>query len=502
MKKSIICTRSAIALLAVLLASQALIACGDDVGSTAVTTEAANTDADTGAVTEDQWVDHLPDDLTFNGAKVVINARYDDSDTAGAYLEVDAAEEIGEVLSDAIYTRNRAIEERLDVEISGFKGHNWQTYMEEIQRIRASVAAGDNAWQIVSGWGAYITPLALENCFYNLLDFEYLDTAQPWWNQSAVNGSQIGGGLYFLTGDISILTLLGGSWVLYANDSLCAQYDIEDIPQLVLDGKWTIDKMAEIVKDVASDLNGDSVMDENDQWGFLTPMGNPADMFYTGADIHQIVLQDGLPVYTPDESKVTALYEKIHPFFYGGTESGAMGIVDEAKTSSAFIAGNVLMTCYTLDSTRSAFRDMKDDFTVLPTPKFDEAQENYYTSAFNGVCLFGIPTDNTDPAPAAAVMEAMAAYNYSTVSDVYFEVCLQDKYARNDNSVKMLDIIKDNVYLDSEYMYREIFGGTVYTMRNLLNSKNIGVSSWFARNQKSIEKTIEKAVEQLEELTQ
>ncbi len=498
MKKANVFKRILIALLSTVFVLQTFTACGTETETSQTDTQQSaqtETAVETEEETKKLWIDNLSNDLTYGGMDIVINARYDDSDEAGAYLEIDAEEEIGEILHDAIYNRNCAIEERLDVKITGFKGHNWQTYNEEIQRIRTSVAAGDNAWQIISGWNAYITQLALENCFYNLVGMENLETSQPWWNQSVVNGTKINDKMYFLTGDINILTMLGGSFVLFQNDNLATQYGVEDIPQLVLDGKWTLDKMAEIVAGVANDSNGDGIMDENDEWGFVTPTGNPADMFYTGADIHQIVLENGLPVFAPAEEKVSALYEKIYPFFYGGETSGSLSLSDESVTLKSFTDGNALMTCITLDTIRSNMREMEDDYTVIPTPKFDEAQESYRTSSFNGVCVLGIPSDNPAPAPAAAVMEAMAAYSYNFITDVYFEACLQEKYARNSNSVQMLNIIKENIYLDCEYLYRNILGETAYTMRNLLASSNVGVASWYAKNTKTIETKIEKAIE-------
>ncbi len=447
------------------------------------------------------WIDNLPADLSFGGEEVVIHTRYDGSDTSGAYMEIDQTEESGEVLSDAVYNRNRALEDRLDVKISAFKGSGWEGYGSEVNRIRASIAAGDNAWQAVSGWSANITQLSLENCFQNLLSMQNLDLTQPWWNQSAVEGMQIGGGLYFATGDINFITMLGGSFVLYLNDRLAGQYDIENIPALVLDGKWTIDKMAEIVKGVKSDLNGDSVMDENDLWGFVTTRQNPSDMFYTGSNIHQIKMEDGLPVFVPAEEKVSALYDKIFPFFFGKEEASSLNLMDdETAVNNIFVSGNALMTSTTLGTTTKTFRDMEDDYTVLPAPKFDEAQDQHYTYAHNGICILGIPTDNPNPETAAAVLEAMAAYSYNTLSDMYFEVVLQDKFARNDNSVKMLEIIKDGVYLDCEYLYRNIFADTCMTMRNITQNQNTGVASWYAKNTKRIEKSIEDAIDKLSSL--
>lgn len=490
-------------LLAAVLLCGGLLACGDS-ADTSETQSTDTTASQTEAVTEtSMWIDNLPEELDFNGEEVIIHTRYDGSDTAQGYMEVDQTEETGEVLSDAIYLRNRAIEDRLNVTITAYKGSGWQDYGTEMQRIRSSIAAGNNAWQAISGWSNSITSLSLENCFQNLLTLENLDLTQPWWNQSCVEGMQIGGGLYFATGDINFITMLGGSFVLFVNDRLADQYDIEDIPELVLDGKWTIDKMAEIVKSVKNDVNGDSVMDENDLWGLVIPFHNPANLFYTASDIHQIKLEDGIPVFVSAEEKVSALYDKIYPFFYGGASASSLNLdVDETKVAEMFISGQALMTSTTLGTTATKFREMDDDYTVLPSPKFDEAQDAYYTYAQNGICIYGIPTDNPNPETMAAVMEAMAAYNYNTLTETYFKVILQDKFARNDNSLRMLEIIKNCVNLDCEALYRDVLANTSKIMEQILANKNTGVASWYAKNTSKIEKTLEDTVEKLTALSE
>ena len=111
--------RAAAALLSCLTLT-GLISCGGDSADPSSVTENAATEA----VTEPQWLDSLPSDLDFGGEAILIRTR-GDSNTMN---EVDIVEEDGDVLNDAIFRRNREIEDRLNVSIAVSGGESWSDY--------------------------------------------------------------------------------------------------------------------------------------------------------------------------------------------------------------------------------------------------------------------------------------------------------------------------------------------------------------------------------------
>ena len=60
----------------------------------------------------------------------------------------------------------------------------WDTIIDNFMGlIRGnSVAAGDHEYDIVVGYQAYITSLAMSGDVLNMLDLPYVDYSQPWWN--------------------------------------------------------------------------------------------------------------------------------------------------------------------------------------------------------------------------------------------------------------------------------------------------------------------------------
>ncbi len=490
---------TALLLAGLLLSAVGMTACAKNEDSKAPQDEASA--ADTTAAepeTLPRWKDSLPEGLNFDGTEIVIHARGNEN----TLREVDVAESSGEVLEEAIYNRNRAIEERLGVVIKSYAGAGWQDYTSEINKIRATVSAMDNAWQIIAGWSANITPLALENCFQPINDMEYIDLSAKWWNQAAAKGLNLGGVTYFGTGDISYESLLGCSFVAYCNDRIATDNNIPSIKDMVNAGSWTIDNMISITEGIYNDLDGNGQMDEKDQYGLALYLANSADAFYTSCDIHQVLLNsDGLPQFVPDQERFAEMIDKIYPIYYEGSTTGSyMHSSDNTQIANMFIGGQALFTFRELSESTNTFRDMEDSYTIYPMPKLNENQENYRVSCFNSATLWGIPTSNPNPEPAAAVLEAMAAESCYEVVPVYFENCLQSKYARNETTIEMLEIIRANGYVDAEYMYRDILGSTVFFVRDILGAKSNNVASWYASKEKVVNKLISETVKKLEEL--
>ena len=101
-------------LLALLLALCMLVgtfaACGE-------ATDGENTQDGSGSAEtepETELTDNLPGDLNYNGTEITIISRYREGWTSG---EIAVKELTSEPVNDAVYERNKAVEERLSVRI-------------------------------------------------------------------------------------------------------------------------------------------------------------------------------------------------------------------------------------------------------------------------------------------------------------------------------------------------------------------------------------------------
>ncbi|MCQ2432890.1 MAG: extracellular solute-binding protein, partial [Clostridia bacterium] len=474
----------------------AVTACGAETTSPDPVTEAKTVASAIPAETEEEnsyLRDTMPDDLDFGGKTVTIHVRGD----VDSFLEV-YAEEDGEILDDAIYRRNRTVEDRLNVRLDAFRAAGWQAYAGDMTKLRSTIMAGDDTYQIVAGWKAHIPQLTLEGCFMDLTGMPYLDLSMPWWSQTDSNGTRFGNGFYFVTGDISTITVLGGSYVMFMNDRLATDYDIPHIPDIVKSGAWTLDRMTEIIKNVSSDVNGDGKMDEHDQWGLWLDLYNSADAFYVSADIHQIAIRDGAPVYVPAVERTTKLMEKVYPLYYDRNGSYMNSDVD--LQLNAFSEGRALFIIRELDESRFTMRQMTDNYTIFPMPKLDEEQKEYCTEGSTGATLWGIPTSCQAKEMSAAVIESLACESYNSFVQTYYQTCMKEKLSRNEDTMEMLEYVRAGIHLDAELTYGALLGETEYIIRNMLSSKNNNVASYYEKNNAKTEKAIQKTLDKLNSL--
>lgn len=92
---------------------------------------------------------------------------------------------------------------------------------------------------------------------------------------------------------------------------------------------------------------------------------------------------------------------------------------------------------------------MDDDFGVIPAPKYDEKQDQYYANMANGE-LATLPR-SYDPERidnVGTLLEAMSFYTQYNVIPVYKDVVLDLKVSRDADSAEMLDLVFAGVTYD------------------------------------------------------
>ena len=465
----------------------------DETAAAATTAETESAETDRGDIPDD-----LPDDLDFGGEEFTIHVRGDQNTYAEFF-----SEQTGDIIDDAIYDRNRAVEERLNVTISVYKGRGWESYNDELKNIRNTIQAGDDSWDIIAGWSARIPILANEGLFRNLYEIPHINLDREWWVQTLREELTVGGKLYFVTGDIT-LTLLQAAYAIFFFIALAENYSVPDMYKTVADGLWTIDKMRETASLVLEDLNGDNVYDENDLYGLvITGLNNP-DCFMQSSGIKMITKdENGYPVLDVEYEKLDTLVGKVYALMYetdGVLSYNAEGGAYTENQNKIFKSGRALMIPSDLDRARGGFKDMEDDYGIIPYPKYDENQEKYLTRIQDALALMCIPITNPKTELAGAMLEAMAAESYRNVTPQYYEIAMKVKYSRDDISSQMLDTIRSGANLNFASIYNESIGSPWFVMRNLMSTRSKDFASWYAKNEPKIIKALEKCVAAFEEL--
>ncbi len=109
----------------------------------------------------------LPDEYDLGGYEVtVVRASHEANYWAlGTFAYV---EETGEVLDDAIYRRNLAATEKYN-----FKLREVNFEFDPVDKVNASVLAGDDEYQIAMNWLRSVSK-AVDGCYLNLFDIDWL----------------------------------------------------------------------------------------------------------------------------------------------------------------------------------------------------------------------------------------------------------------------------------------------------------------------------------------
>lgn len=438
---------------------------------------------------------NLPEGLDFNGSTVVIHTR-------GDYNSVDEifVEDTSNQVYEAIYKRNSNVEEKLKVRIEVFKSAGWDSYYTEANsQLRASVSSNDAAFDIISGWQPCIPELAAEGLMTDLYTVQYIGTGMPWWTQSLVEELTVGGKLHFVTGDISVLTMLGSMRVFVCNKALSDDSGIPNLYETVNKGEWTIDFVSQLIKDMYKD-NGDSQIDEKDTFGLQMGCANDVDAFIAASLVKMSVKDDnGIPYLDMPVNQMSSLIDKLYDLMYEN-QGTYVTSADAADTAFAMMQENrLLLAPFPVDTLRIAFNDLKSDFMVLPYPKLDENQKEYGTRIQDALQIWGIPTDIVGDKlmAASATLEALACESYNSVTPVYFDNALKGRYTRDEESKAMMDLIKDSVFLSFEMIYNNYVGTPCYTLRNMLGGKSRDFMSYWSKRETAINDAFNTVVEKL-----
>ncbi|GHU35243.1 hypothetical protein FACS1894105_03540 [Clostridia bacterium] len=470
-----------------------IAACSSQSGDKSDTTSSSGSVTSAEATTV-SYADNLPN-LDFGGQTFTILSREDDTSIFG--MEMGVEEENAEIVNDSIYRRNKTVEKRLNVNIKVVKmPGSWADREGFSNAVKNSVATNDNLYNLVAGYAYYFPPLALTGNFANWHNMPYTDFDAPYWSADLANEMTIDGKLYFMTGDLSLSTIWNMSCVFF-NKKLVADLDIkEDFYQLVLDGKWTWDKIADISRGIYSDLNGDGVHDAGDLYGTVyTAAGTNNESVFVSIDQPITVKDsDGYPQLVMNSPKTVKFTEMLMDFAFNNP-----GVFVNLSDSSvdimeSFLADRSLFVPFRLTGT-DLMREMDSDYGILPMPKFDEAQEKYATMSHDWYSLMCVPVTNTDFEFVSAVTEALASESYQTVTPAYFETTLKGKYSRDDTSSQMLDIIRDGMRFDFAVVNSASMDNIAHIFRELSGKKSADFASLYESREKRYNVFLDRLVE-------
>lgn len=371
--------------------------------------------------------------------------------------EMFTEEDSASLVDQAVYARNERVEELYNVIIETYPvAGSWEEQKTFTQMLSQSVAVGDDAYQIAATHTAYNAALSLQEQYYDLRSLDSIDLGAAWWSQSFNENCTVHGKLFITTGDLS-LTMWEGLYAVFFNREMAEDYGVGNLYQMVRDNEWTIETLTEITGGLYTD-DGNQTPGPEDTYGLLINR-HSMRVFITTCELplcernadgdYELVHMDEEHV-----EKVVTVYDALYELIYenDGTYDSKLqdGIYTEMQ--EVFTGGRSLFMMGTLENA-PVLRTSDMLFGILPFPKYDEDQENYYAHTYDGLSSFGIPASARDPEMCARILDAMAAENKTSVIPAYNEIVLDSRVARDEDSKEMLGIIRNNLYFDFGFVY-------------------------------------------------
>ena len=373
----------------------------------------------------------------------------------------------GQLVNDAVFERNAAVESKLGVVFEFDVASSSDVYAVG-NKIRTNVGGGTYYYDIVTLPSYTHTAYALEGDFCNLLHVDNLNLDKHYWTQGFNSIMSNGKRQYIASGAFSLSMIRNMYITLYNKDELESRH-LPDLYTLVGTKEWTVARQMEIIKDTYSDETGNGIRDAGDFYGFVSGTNTSCDPYWVG--FHMPILQvdktTGVFSIDVDQTKMTDILLTIRNLIINNPDTwnkGSSGSDDGAYTMTAiemFAASRCAMTTATVYGIESVLTtsEFTGNYGIVPIPMFDADQENYYTHVQDQLSVMAIvknvPEENQPM--LGAVMETLAYQSYESVFPAYYESALSYRYLQNPESKEMLDLIYNSITIEGCFIYSSSF---------------------------------------------
>ncbi|MCL1858648.1 MAG: extracellular solute-binding protein [Oscillospiraceae bacterium] len=413
--------------------------------------------------------------------------------------DISAEGETGDPINDAVFQRNQKIEEKYNITIT-----NIPDSAVGSKAARSIKAGSDDYDLVVIGLRDGQDNLINSGYLMDLHSMPYVDLSKPWWDQKATEQLSIYDKLFATSCDLTIRDK-DAIIILMFSKTLLKDNQLEDPYQLVLSGKWTLDKMFDMMKTVSKDLNGDGKMDDEDQYGLISQLRH-SQYFYNAAGEYISKLNaDNIPEITMYNERAVEICEKI------GAMQGDKNYsicADEYNGKYADVwddfqvplfAENRALFYHAGMNRVTLLRTMETDFGILPPPKFEESQTNYYV-AVDAWCTsaVSVPITAEDKDRSGLILETLAYESRYILLPAYYDINLKTKFARDEESREMIDIILTNRLYDLGDMY--YWGSATSYFEDLSRGKGGSLVTYWEKNSSKIESAMQKTLDKLSAL--
>ncbi len=474
-------------LMAILLTGMLLASCGGTVTTeTEVQETAALQETNTETAPE---TDGLPD-KNMEGFELRFY-NYDDSWFVWAENRLDVEEMTGELINDTIFQRNQVLEERFNMKITETTVQNTDA------DLTATITAGEDVYDVAMMYDLNTAKYYTGGLIRSWNDMPYIRFDKEWWNKEANTVFCISGNQFAAVGDFSLSMHSRNNLYIFNKDMYRGQSDPSVLYGYVYDDVWTVDKLFAESRNFVVDIDGNGSMDANDQYGITSAVKLEFGALLAGAGVRYIDEQNGKLVFAlPGNTYAMDVLQKLFDIHGDDTYKNFLDGVD-ATDFDFFLNGHTLFIGTSLKYIER-FREMDADIGFLPVPKFTEEQDSYHCLSAGGtVAMLPITVAEDRVENIGMLLEAMSWISHRDLVSAYLEETVKTKYTRDEDSVKMLEII-----LASSFFDLGVSVLTAETQSVIMNKVYLNMDNVIASTIASMTNKVESALAAMTEIQQ
>ncbi|MBQ7826672.1 MAG: extracellular solute-binding protein [Clostridia bacterium] len=392
------------------------------------------------------------ENFTFITYNDIASSYYD------AYIVADSS--AGEAISEAVTRRNDEAKSMFNINVASNEVYSPKN--EAISRIQA----GQCDFDVIYESGTELSSLALDGLLTNYADLTSVDLNRSYWVPSTKEDLTIGGKMYIATNYVTMNSISYADMIYFNESMYKALGYTESLYDTVKNGTWTIDKYVDLAVSAVSDLNEDDTMTANDRfgiWGDSSGCLTSLVQFSGGKNTHEngdgsyqldVYNEKAVSIYTKyveklNQGKIFLTYDDVWAEQPNLTDFATRA---EGARFLGFGEGHVLFMPGNLGIMHE-FGNMKDDFGVLPNPRYDTKQESLQHFINSEAPMLAIPQAADDVGTAGLILEYMAYRSEKHLLPEYIANIAGEGKSPDPNDEFMIDIIRSTV----RYEWTEVY---------------------------------------------
>ncbi len=437
----------------------------------------------------------VPDDLPgmdFEGSTFVMVAQTMHKD------DLLVEEQSSNQVMSAVYSRNRMIEDRYHVsfELIDFPYEDMNAFVQQCSR------AGEQAFELLFGQAVANGYLLMDDCLMNWYEIPYINFNKPWWSECNITDLTYEGKAFSVVGAVCLSALYTDQCIFY-DKTLAASYELGDLYEIVDAGDWTLDKLEELTKSIYIDVNKSGGRDLEDFYGLVMDPHGDLDAFMWSCGNKIMDMSSGKPELVLRSERIIDLCDRLKEMCYA-TEGiytdvnyvGEYGYA-EGLGRDMFRNGKCVFCTTTLNSSLQYFADI-ENYGIIPYPKWNEAQDNYQTLVGGSHDVLSVLRCAVDTEMIGIITEVLCAETWKTVEPVYYDVALKVRGVRDEDAVRMIDLIVDGRMFDFGYLY-DMWYGWSFCFERIINDERLSFEVYYAAKSEEVERHYQSIIDKFEE---